>query len=224
LKSNFDNFRIMSRKQIILVGFGGFMLGAIVAAVVANVVVGKTIAQLSIAGQLAGQQGPSGSTGQNQKPTDCAVTNSPEAISDDSMKGILSDGQKVTVLTNYYACHDVARGDIVVYNYPGNPLVRKVMGMPGDTFGLQASGSGSGGPSNSSQGWNITIDGQVLKNAQGAAYLIADNRMISYYAESYHGTIPAGAYLILGNDPAGSNDSTAFGLVAKEDFLGKVQQ
>ena len=202
----------MSRKQIIFIGLGGFVLGVIVAAVVANIVMTRTISQLSVAGQLSGAQSQSPG---NATSTNCAVTTGQAVISGDSMDGILSDGQKVTVLENYYACHDVARGDIVVYNYPGQPIVKKVMGMSGDMLGLQASGAG----------WNILINGQPLKNAQGEKYLIGQSgdSMLSLYVHDYKGTIPAGSYLILGNLAGGSNDSTAFGLVGGTDFLGKVQ-
>jgi hypothetical protein len=38
-----------------------------------------------------------------------------------------------------------------------------------------------------------------------------------------NGVSPPDGYMILGNVPAGSDDSTAFGLVIKVDFGGKVR-
>ena len=47
-------------------------------------------------------------------------------------------------------------------------------------------------------------------------------RLLALYEKDYQGVIPAGAFLILGNAPGGSLDSTQFGLVSQEDLEGKV--
>jgi hypothetical protein len=47
-------------------------------------------------------------------------------------------------------------------------------------------------------------------------------RLLSLYEKDYKGIIPEDAYLILGNLPQGSLDSSHFGLVGKKDILGKV--
>jgi type IV secretory pathway protease TraF len=48
-------------------------------------------------------------------------------------------------------------------------------------------------------------------------------RVLSLYEKDYKGIIPEDAYLILGNLPQGSLDSSHFGLVGKKDILGKVR-
>jgi|GEM_PF-3025381 signal peptidase I len=145
----------------------------------------------------------------------CTVREETVTVRGTSMEGILSDGERVTVLQNYYACHAVARGDIVDYDYGGpEDLVKSVMGVPGDTLAFQKSGSR----------WHILINGAPLVNAQGETYLVSDaaDRMLALYVGDQGGIILADAYLVLGNNPAGSIDSTWFGLASAGDFKGKV--
>ncbi len=146
---------------------------------------------------------------------DCAVREETMTVRGTSMEGILSDGEHITVLENYYACHAVARGDIVDYDYGGaEDLVKSVMGVPGDMLAFQKSGSR----------WHILVNGAPLANAQGETYLVSDaaRRMLALYVGDQGGVIPADAYLVLGNNPAGSIDSTWFGLASAGDFKGKV--
>ena len=146
---------------------------------------------------------------------DCTVKTVTAIVRGNSMEGILKDGQEVPVLQNYYACNKVERGDIVVYNFPSSPIVKKVMGLPGDTFAIKASGSG----------WNIVVNGKPLVTSDGTSYLLPDatSKMLALYATSDKGVIPPDGYMILGNVPTGSQDSTSFGLVSKTDFIGKVK-
>ena len=46
--------------------------------------------------------------------------------------------------------------------------------------------------------------------------------MISLYIKDYKGIIPPDTYLILGDNPFGTYDSTRFGLIDKSNIVGKV--
>jgi type IV secretory pathway protease TraF len=48
--------------------------------------------------------------------------------------------------------------------------------------------------------------------------------MLSLYEKDYKGIIPQNTYLILGDQPSGSVDSSVFGLVDKSDILGKAEK
>ncbi|MCL5017395.1 MAG: signal peptidase I [Patescibacteria group bacterium] len=134
----------------------------------------------------------------------------------DSMSGIIEPGKTVKILSGYYKCNEVKRGDVIVYFYAGNtdPLIKIVKGIPGDKFGFQKI----------SGGWYILLNGKILKNAQDRPYILDGGgyRMLSLYEHDYKGIIPKDAYLILGNLVGGSIDSTRFGLVGKIDILGKA--
>jgi signal peptidase I len=157
---------------------------------------------------------PGGAAGE----PNCATTEERMTIVGDSLAGIVQSGDSVKVLKNYYACNDPKRGDIIVYGYAGGtqPLVKVVKAIPGDRWELKKSGSG----------WNILVNGSPAKTSNGTPYLVGDQpyRLLSLYLKDYGGVIPGDTYLILGNEPGGSLDSTRFGLVGRSDFVGKVMK
>lgn len=134
-----------------------------------------------------------------------------------SLSGLINEGATVKIFFGYYNCNEVRRGDIVVYNYSGdpNPIIKIAKGLPGDEFHLQKSAGG----------WNLVINDEIIKNSQNQIYTFSEqgHKMLSLYENDYKAVIPVDAYLLLGNLASGSLDSTRFGLVGKTDILGKVE-
>ena len=151
-----------------------------------------------------------------KEPLECVTSESLEIVNGDSMEPLLMNGQSVRVLYGYYNCNEINREDIIIINYSGSsdPLVKSVKAVENDRFHLL----------NVESGWNIMVNGEILKNSQGIPYSISKGGkdMISIYLQSYNNTIPLGAYLVLGEKSSGSVDSTKFGLIGKEDILGKI--
>lgn len=149
---------------------------------------------------------------------DCTITKVSETVSGDSMTGLLKNGQKIMILKGYYKCNEVKIDDIIIYPYAGNPIpiVKSVKAIPGDYFELKKDKNGL---------WNIFINEKITKTSDGIPYALSEpkSKMLAIYVDSYHGIIPADAYIILGNLPEGTIDSTQFGLVNKIDFIGKVE-
>lgn len=135
-----------------------------------------------------------------------------------SLAPFINDGQKVEILLGYYQCHPVSRNDVVVFHYAGQetPLLKIVKGMPGDRFAIERNKNGSE--------WNLLINGELARNSEYIPYSLTDEgrRLLGLYARDYRGTIPGNAYLILGNRPEGTLDSTRFGLIGVSDILGKA--
>ena len=133
-----------------------------------------------------------------------------------SMEPLVHDGASVTIARGYYACHDVGRGDVVLYQYAGNadPLLKQVRAIPGDHWHLQENGDGSVA---------IVVNNETLRTAAGGEYRVSGKaaQMLRLYATDYP-IIPAGAYLLLGEVPSGSVDSTRFGLVDKSALIGRL--
>src|ERR1700687_5277855 len=189
--------------------------GALIVLALFAVVVWPTLNRQAATKQTASPiAGETTSTSPAGPGSSCATTKRTVEIQGTSLSGILESGDKVTAEMNYYACSDVTAGDIVVYNFPGNPLplIKIVKGVPGDKLALARSG---GGP-------NILIDGAVLKTSKGEAYAIPSPDMLNLYVRDYKGVIPVDTYLLLGNLAGGSEDSTVFGLVGRSGLLGKV--
>jgi signal peptidase I len=115
-------------------------------------------------------------------------------------------------LWGYYACHEVMRDDIVFLDYAGNenPLIKIVKGIPGDTFSFNKH--------------DLYINEKLLTNSEGRSYHFDRDakNLLSIYMHDYNNVIPQDVYLVLGNKPGGSLDSTRFGLVNKIDILGKA--
>jgi len=63
-----------------------------------------------------------------------------------------------------------------------------------------------------------------LKNSNNQDYCLSEqsHKMLALYENDYKGVIPGDSYLILGNLPEGSLDSSRFGLISKLDISGKV--
>jgi signal peptidase I len=146
----------------------------------------------------------------------CVSSIEEKFVEGNSLVGLIESGEKVKILFGYYDCNGVKRNDLIVYSYGGNEnlLIKIAKGLPGDKFSLQKTEGG----------WHILINGEVLKNSENKPYLLDEKsyRMLSLYERDYKGVIPENAYLILGNLVSGTLDSTSFGLVGKQDILGKA--
>lgn len=148
--------------------------------------------------------------------TDCVDKIEDRVVRGNSLSGLVENGQTVKILFGFYNCNKIQKGDMVAYNYAGNPepIIKVVKGIHGDKFELKKSDAG----------WHILINNQIIKNSEGKPYLISGNKykMLSLYERDYKGVIPENTYLILGNIPVGTSDSSRFGLIDKSDIFGKV--
>ncbi len=147
---------------------------------------------------------------------DCVSKTEERIVSGTSLSGVLEPGTKIKILYDYYQCHEVQRGDVIVFQPDPemNPVVKIIKGLPGDKLSLQGDG----------KNWNILINGEILKTSTGDAYQVNDNafQMLSLYIRDYNGVIPPGAHLLLGNAISGSSDSTKYGLIDISDIIGRV--
>src|SRR3989344_2584304 len=139
------------------------------------------------------------------------------AVQGTSMEPFIPGGSDIAILENYYTCNPIQRNDVVAYMYGGNknPIIKFVKGMPGDSFSLEYIGDDS---------WHIMVGGKPAVNSENVPYTLPlhKTKMLSLYIKDYNGVIPEDAYLLLGDNPAGTQDSTAFGLVGGKDIIGKV--
>ena len=119
-----------------------------------------------------------------------------------SMQPTLANGQFLVVSKLDYRLHRPQRGDIVVFqdpNDPGRRLIKRVVGLPGETVEMQ--------------------NGVVLINQQALEepYLADAGR----YSRA-SGVIPADQYFVLGDNRNNSSDSRSWGMLPREDIVGKA--
>jgi signal peptidase I len=114
------------------------------------------------------------------------------------------------VAAHPFGSHKPTRGDLVVFHTPalavekcgaGGTFIKRLVGLPGERWGERAG--------------FIYIDGRKLAEP----YVRADRRD----TQSYEGErIPAGEFLLLGDNRASSCDSRIWGLVPRRDLIGWV--
>ncbi|MBU2503987.1 MAG: signal peptidase I [Nanoarchaeota archaeon] len=146
----------------------------------------------------------------------CTFLQTEHIVSGVSMVPVLNPSDEILAFEGYYNCNSVERGDIVLvgFDWRDKPLVKFARGLPGDAFGLKQV----------EDKFNILINGEVLVNSEGDAYVIDSKKadLISLYIGDYDGVIPVNTYLIMGNDPRGTYDSTKFGLIGQSSLIAKV--
>ena len=94
------------------------------------------------------------------------------------------------------------RGDVIVFKYPPDPdvqYIKRIIGLPGDQVLV------SGG--------QVYINGNLLSEP----YLMASPTYIGIWH------IPAGSYFVLGDNRNRSNDSHVWGVVPRENIVGKAE-
>ena len=118
-----------------------------------------------------------------------------------SMQPTLSSGDLVAVRHGTDGLH---RMDVVAAEHPltGAPLVKRVVGVPGDSVGLE--------------------DGVLVVNGEPRCEAGIDAELL---AGVFFGpvTVPDGTVFLLGDAREDSVDSRAFGPVALDDVVGVVQ-
>lgn len=138
-----------------------------------------------------------------------------------SMMPTLNIGDRIVVDKLSYDLHGVGRGDIVVFSRPpaencaGPPvsdLVKRVIGLPGETISLSGSGY-------------VIVDGKRLdetwlpNSQQGTTYPGPSG---SPYSLSHPYKIPANDYFMMGDNRGDSCDSRYWGPIPKSLIVGKV--
>jgi signal peptidase I len=149
--------------------------------------------------------------------TSCPVQEEIRTVRGNSLEPLVPSGAEIKALFGYYNCHEIKRGDLVLYRYGGDkvPLLKIVKGIPGDSFHLVKNDHGED---------NLIINGKIVVNSQNMPYVFDRNRyrMLSLYENDYQGVIPRNTYLLLGDQANGSVDASVFGLVDKSDIIGKA--
>lgn len=149
-----------------------------------------------------------------------------------SMKPTLLVGDFILVNKLVYRFSEPQRGDIVVFKWPVNPqidFIKRIIGVPGDTIEIK--------------GEKVYINGQELPLRfvekvveDGSIKLIYEETLpngvkhkIALYQnpliqrkDVYYARIPEGYYFVLGDNRDNSEDSRYWGLLPRENIVGKA--
>jgi signal peptidase I len=142
----------------------------------------------------------------------CGGENLNLVVKGDSMAGIVEAGTKVKLRKGYYDCHEVKRNDIVSYRYGKDELlIKRVVALPGDVWRIEKKENGL---------FVLYINQVEQRNANNVLYQFREPQAKVFGL--YKSPIPANTYIILGNQPGGTLDSSRFGLVDKGKLVGRV--
>lgn len=119
-------------------------------------------------------------------------------VSGQSMYPSINDGQNLIRQSHFY---DVDRFDVVVIkaNSEHRALIKRVIGMPGDTVQIREG--------------ELFINGKYVK--QDFTYMIQ-----SFDVNEF--VVPTDKYYVLGDNRPNSMDSRVFGLIDQRDLMGVV--
>jgi signal peptidase I len=128
-----------------------------------------------------------------------------------SMEPTLEIGDRILVNRLAYDLHGVGFGDVVVFRAPrtlpnvptGSVLVKRVIGLPGQTISSDASG-------------HVIINGRPISDPWGA------HSMSGLGIPIRKQTVPRGCYFMMGDNRGDSEDSRFFGPVCRNEIIGKV--
>lgn len=126
----------------------------------------------------------------------------PRTVHGQSMEPCLHENQRVIIDLVSLRWREPRRGEIVVLRLPNrrsDPLIKRVIGLPGDTVAIQ--------------GGKVLVNGKVLDEP----YLdqTTPGRMATK-------VVPEGHVFVLGDNRSASNDSRYFGMVPYESILGRA--
>jgi len=124
-----------------------------------------------------------------------------------SMFPTFEDGDYLIIDELSYRFEEPARGDVVVFRFPGNPsifYIKRVIGLPNETVRIERG--------------QVTItrtDGSTLTLEE--PYVVAEDATYSGVA-----TLGVGQYFVMGDNRPKSSDSRVWGVLPKSDIMGQA--
>jgi signal peptidase I len=130
-----------------------------------------------------------------------------------SLEPLLPDGAEVPLKATD-CLESPAHGDFALFKSASStlPLIKVIVAMPGDTLVLRRADENKS---------HLFVNGREAVNSVNTAYAFDDRRrrMLDLYVSLNNGVVPAATYLVLGDDPGGTQDSSRFGYVARADIV-----
>ena len=122
---------------------------------------------------------------------------SPIKVNGESMMTTLQDGDIMILNIIGYRFQDIKRFDIVVVDEGKEFIIKRVIGLPGETIEYKDN--------------QLYVNGKKVKDTYA-----------SEETEDFKTVVPKGKYFVLGDNRTNSLDSRYFGSFEKKDIMGKT--
>ncbi len=128
--------------------------------------------------------------------------------------GDMKDGDRVTIDSFYYWFYPKKRGDIVVYESEDSLILKRIVGLPGETIHIIEP--------------HVYINGKKLAGSFYSQIEYADGKRDRFlrdylkYAVESPLTVPAESYFVLGDNSSNSFDSRMVGCITEDKVKGRV--
>ncbi|MGK9288774.1 signal peptidase I [Staphylococcus warneri] len=145
----------------------------------------------------------------------------PYTIKGDSMDPTLKDGERVVVNIMGYKIGDVKKGNVIVFHAnKKDDYVKRVIGVPGDKVQYKKDQLYINGKKQDEPYLNYN---EKRKQIEYIEYITGTFQVKDLAnANPKSNVIPKGKYLVLGDNREVSKDSRSFGLIDKDQIVGKV--
>lgn len=148
----------------------------------------------------------------------CVQQKLPLELHDERMAGLIDSHQQLKVMTNYFSCNPIRRGELVYLKIADNiaPAVRIVRGVPGDKYEVYK-------VADKADHWRVKINDEDVKAANETLELVSKFApALRTYQISRQGILRENEYIIFSNTTPSLSDSSDLGLVGKDRVLGRV--
>ena len=122
---------------------------------------------------------------------------SPIKVNGESMMNTLHDGDIMIMNSISYRFSDIKRYDIVIINDGNELIIKRVIGLPGDTVKC--------------------VNNKLYINGKRVRDKYASSKTSDFSVD-----VDAGEYFVLGDNRSNSMDSRVFGTFKKKEILGKT--
>ena len=132
---------------------------------------------------------------------------SPFVVDGESMHPTFENLYYLIVDELVYDFQAPARGDVIVFRYPGDPsifYIKRIIGLPGETVSI-----------NRGVVTITTVAGDKFTLAE--PYVVAED---ATYTKSV--TLTSGEYFVMGDNRPNSSDSRVWGPLPRKDIIGRV--
>ena len=123
-----------------------------------------------------------------------------------SMEPTLHNGEYILVNKAAYIFHAPQRGDVIVFEYPGDlqvDYIKRIISIPGDTISVV--------------GTKVTVDGVTLNEP----YINPDD-IANPFPPITNRVVGANEYFVMGDNRGNSSDSRQWGFVPQQNIIGEA--